>query len=116
MVSTPAAALTSIVWQAVLADPIHIADIREQTFQSHYLLRFLFNNEIDRRRGWQKTNGKPATVANGYTPKTMKFGAASKLVFDMNVAGMATTGAIASSAAISTSVDLSSALKINPFP
>jgi hypothetical protein len=113
MVATPAAALATATWQAVLSDPVHIADIREQTFQSHSLLRFAWAKEKMNAEEFRNATGKRATPKNGYDAQHMAFGPASRLQFDMNVDLMSTTGAIAPSASYTTSID--NALPPNPL-
>lgn len=113
MVATPSAALATTVWQAVLSDPVHIADIREQTLQSHPLLRYCWAKSQENAKQFQAVTGKLPQRKNGYTPKHMSFGPMSRLQFDMKVGTMATTGAIAPSSAISTSADPS--LPTNPL-
>lgn len=114
MVDAPPQAITSTIWQAVFADPVHGKEIVEQAFRSHPTLNYFMNGEIQAIKGWMGNNpGKAPTVKNGYAPKHIYYEATSAIRRDMTVAGMATTAAIAVAAAIETSVD--SALPTNPF-
>ena len=114
MVAAPPQAITSTVWQAVFADPVHGKEITEQAFRSHPTLNYFMNSEIEAIKGWMGNNpGKTPSVNNGYAPKHIFYEATSAIRRDMTVDGMATSAAIAVAAAISTSVD--SALPTNPY-
>lgn len=105
MVATPSAAYATGTWEATYARASIGSRVIDMVAQRHPLVRFLFNSELDSMRAFTATYGKPAKIANGYTPQRITLGSLSAIERHIKATTMATTGAIAMSAAQTTSAD-----------
>lgn len=107
MVATPDAKYTTTVWEAALSAPEHGSEILEMVAKSNVLLKFMLNAELELMRGYKSRTGKAATKLNGYERQHFTYSSLSAIQRQLKVAQMATSAAIAMSAGVTTSVDLS---------